>query len=241
MKVMDGYFGGKGAEGVYQRIINQIPEHEVFWSGFLGNCAVMRYKRPAARNFGTDLDLRVIAEWYEAMAAQPQDSPFNTNKFTIRNLSAIDILQTWNSHDWINGNCFAYFDPPYMDEVKTSERRYKYHIRDRHDHIQFLHLATQIPAMVAISHYPCDLYGEYLQDWRCIEYLAATRGGPRKECLWMNYPEPNRLHDYRYLGKNFREREKFKRRADTLVRKLLRMGDQERKAALGRIIETFEI
>ena len=31
------------------------------------------------------------------------------------------------------------------------------------------------------------------------------------EYLWCNYPAPMALHDYRYLGKDFRERERIKR------------------------------
>lgn len=36
---IDTYFGGKGGSGVYQAIINQIPPHNSFVSGFLGHCA----------------------------------------------------------------------------------------------------------------------------------------------------------------------------------------------------------
>ena len=40
-----------------------------------------------------------------------------------------------------------------------------------------------------------------------------TRGGRlATEWVWMNYPEPIALHDYRYLGEDFREREPIKRK-----------------------------
>jgi hypothetical protein len=41
-----------------------------------------------------------------------------------------------------------------------------------------------------------------------------TRGGPAEEWLFMNYPEPRALHDYRFLGANFRERERIKRKTE---------------------------
>ena len=50
------YPGGKNGSGVYQTIINLMPPHEVYIEPFLGAGAVMRLKRPAARNIGIDLD-----------------------------------------------------------------------------------------------------------------------------------------------------------------------------------------
>ena len=55
--------GGKDGAGVVQRLINEIPPHEVFVSAFLGDCAVMRRKRPAALNIGIDLDRANIERW----------------------------------------------------------------------------------------------------------------------------------------------------------------------------------
>lgn len=39
--------GGKDGSGVAQRLINQIPPHDVFVSPFLGDCAILRKKLPA--------------------------------------------------------------------------------------------------------------------------------------------------------------------------------------------------
>lgn len=55
--------GGKDGAGVAQRLINEIPPHDVFVSTCLGDCAVMRRKRPAARNVGIDLDDGVLRRW----------------------------------------------------------------------------------------------------------------------------------------------------------------------------------
>jgi hypothetical protein len=46
----------------------------------------------------------------------------------------------------------------------------------------------------------------------------------------MNYPEPVELHDYRYLGRNFRERERIKRKTQRWERKLRSMPALERHA-----------
>jgi DNA adenine methylase len=55
--------GGKDGAGVYQRLINQIPPHDVFISAFLGDCAIMRRKLPAAVSIGIDRDRENIERW----------------------------------------------------------------------------------------------------------------------------------------------------------------------------------
>ena len=41
------YAGGKDGAGVYQAIINQMPEHRIYVELFLGMGAALRHKRPA--------------------------------------------------------------------------------------------------------------------------------------------------------------------------------------------------
>ncbi len=55
------YPGGKGR--IYQELINLMPPHDAYIETFLGDGAVMRRKRPAARNIGIDVDERVIRRW----------------------------------------------------------------------------------------------------------------------------------------------------------------------------------
>lgn len=60
-----------------QRIINQIPPHDVFVSGFLGGCAVMRRLRPAGRRVGIDLDREIVEMWYAGQVVwdRPTQTP----------------------------------------------------------------------------------------------------------------------------------------------------------------------
>jgi hypothetical protein len=53
----------------------------------------------------------------------------------------------------------------------------------------------------------------------------------------MNYPEPVELHDYRYLGENFREREKITRQRKRWRARLLKMSSQQRYALMASIAE----
>ena len=57
------------------------------------------------------------------------------------------------------------------------------------------------------------------------------------EWLWMNYPEPLELYDYRYLGKNFRERERIHRKIERWKNRLIAMDSLERHAIMAAIDE----
>jgi hypothetical protein len=65
-----------------------------------------------------------------------------------------------------------------------------------------------------------------------------TRGGrTATEWLWFNFEAPLTLHDYRYLGRDFRERERIKRKQLRWVQRLETMPALERQALLSAIAE----
>jgi hypothetical protein len=67
-----------------------------------------------------------------------------------------------------------------------------------------------------------------------------TRGGrTATEWLWYNYPEPVALHDYGFLGENFRERERIKRKKQRWTDRLRTMPILERRALLAAIGEAW--
>jgi DNA adenine methylase len=64
----------------------------------------------------------------------------------------------------------------------------------------------------------------------------VTRSGRvATEHLWFNFPEPVALHDYRFLGQNFRERERIKRKKSRWVNRLKTMPTLERRALLAAL------
>ena len=72
--------------------------------------------------------------------------------------------------------------------------------------------------------------------WRTIQYQVQVRSGATAtEWLWMNYPEPSRLHDYRYLGTCWRERQKIHRQQARWVARLAALAPLERLAMLEAI------
>lgn len=220
-----GYPGGKAQAGVYQTIINQIPPHDVYIEPFLGAGAVMRYKRPARVSIGVDCDGSVLARW------SGSEVP------SLRLLHA-DALAFLGSYQW-RGSEFVYCDPPYLFAARRSQRQlYLAEFGEAGQHRELLSLLRTIPAAVAISGYWSQLYGEELAGWRSITFPAMTRGGVvAEEWVWMNYPAPVQLHDYSYLGADFRERERIKRKASRWRSRLAAMPALERAALLSAVDE----
>jgi DNA adenine methylase len=226
------YPGGKAGSGVYQTIINQIPPHEVYIEPFLGGGAVLLHKRPARSSIGIDADGDVITYWMDQIVASGDAYDWLTG-VTVRQGDARNFLK---SYDWQGGE-FVYCDPPYLFDVRSCRRPiYTCEFGDVDQHWKLLDVLLSLSCRVAISGYWSSLYGEMLANWRTINFRTRTRGGRMAtEWLWMNYSEPIRLHDYRYLGANFRERERIKRIKMRWSARLARMDRLERYAVLASI------
>ncbi|HFA48087.1 MAG TPA: DNA adenine methylase [Bacteroidetes bacterium] len=216
---LPSYLGGKAASGVPHAIINQIPFHETFVSGFLGHCAITRFKLPAKRTIGIDNDADVVKRWRKLNTA--------LLNLEVRNRNFFDdyiYLPTGNP------KTFIYLDPPYPHETRRSGHRYTYELA-AFDHAILLQTIKSFNCMVMISTYDNNLYQMELADWRKTQFQSQTRGGtPATETLYMNYPEPApaELHDPRFIGTDYRQREKSKRRIQTILRKIERLTDEEK-------------
>lgn len=218
------YDGGKGGAGVYQWIISQIPPHRRFVSLFLGNCAVMRFKRPAEESIGVELSGKVIQEYWS-----------DARGLTVIHGDAAGVLDTF---DW-RPDDFCYCDPPYLMSTRSCQKPlYAFELADEEQHRDLLARLQSLPCMVAVSGYWSELYAELLPDWRTSNFWTVNRAGARvQEWLWMNYSAPFELHDYRYLGGNYRKREQIKRKKARWVERLRRMPDLERLALMEAIGE----
>jgi len=227
------YPGGKNGSGVYQKIINQIPPHRVFISAFLGHCAITRYKKPAPVSIGIDSDGDVVKYWTDLIAENS-----DVAGVTVIHGDAISFLKSYD----FQGDEFVYADPPYLMETRKSKRRlYNAEYGDMDQHAELLDVLGSLPCRVALSGYQSALYSSVLATWRTISYNTITRGGTvAREWLWMNYPEPATLHDYRYLGETYREREKITRQKRRWHARLKKMTPLQRYALLSSIAELGE-
>lgn len=215
------YPGGKAGAGVYQAIINQIPPHDVYIEPFLGGGAVMLNKAPApAASFGVDKSRSVISSF----PRRPHVS-----------LICGDGRRFLETHSF-KGRVFVYCDPPYVRSSRRSARDlYEYEMTDD-DHVSLLTVLQGLSCNVAISGYHSEIYMDMLADWRLVTFTAQTRRGPATEYLWMNYPEPVALHDYRYLGADYRDRERIKRKAERWADRFENLPEIERRGILSAIL-----
>jgi len=224
------YPGGKAGSGVYQAIINLMPPHKVYIEPFVGGGAIIKAKLPAPiANIAIDRD-----------AAAPGLHLENIPLFTAIAADSIQCLPgLLDTLHCPPSDVLIYCDPPYIIRTRSSQRSiYRYEMTEL-DHINLLGILVDLAsygAMIMVSGYDNDLYQGTLSDWRTVTYLAMTRGGGQHvETVWCSFAEPWELHDYRYLGRDFRERERIKRKQARWVNRLQRMDSQERAALMQAI------
>jgi|SRR5712692_3703852 len=214
-----GYPGGKGK--CYQHIINVMQPHEVYIETHLGGGAVMLHKRPAKRNIGIDIDRKVIDTW------KKRSDP-------VCELICEDALKFLRAYPF-QGTEVVYSDPPYLPETRRKRRIYR-HDYSVDDHIELLLVMASLPCQIMISAYPSKLYQQYLPDWHYMEFPGVSHTGKRTESLWLNFI-PGALHDYRHLGRDFRERQSIKRMKKRWRTKLELLPPLERRAIIEDLLK----
>jgi hypothetical protein len=220
------YFGGKGQDGVYHAIINQIPLHDVYIEPFLGGGSIMKRKRPAKVNIGVEIN---------GSAAGDFDGPPGT---IVKNTCGIHFLSTIDKNTYPASSVFVYCDPPYPHSTRGKTRYQNEFSED--DHFSLLKTLVASPFQIAISTYPNEMYSGFLHNWRKVEYKATTRSGRQVvENLFMNYPKPVILHDDRYIGKDAGNRQDIKRRIERTKKRLLSWDGYERVKLLEQVLKSI--
>jgi len=207
------YPGGKGK--CYQHIINVLPKHSVYIETHLGGGAVLRHKLPASRSIGIDIDADVIRWW---CTHQPDVATYIVG-------DALDVLSRYP----FTGAEVVYCDPPYLPSTRRRSRVYRHDMTERH-HVELLTLLKQIPCHVALSGYSSSLYRDALRGWTEIQFPVKAHDSVRLECLWTNYRIPDALHDSRFLGDTFHQRQNLKRRMARLQNRITHLSIQEQHA-----------
>ncbi len=213
-----GYFGSKATAGLCQPLIAMMPPHATYIETHLGSGAIMRRKPPALRNIGIDLDGAALAGF---SCAWPVEL---VHGCCHRFLEAFDF----------DGSELVYSDPPYLRRTRKSARRYRHDYEDA-DHVALLALLGRLPCRVMISGYPSALYDEHLAGWRSLSLQVMNQAGVVTEKLWFNFA-PDRLHWARFAGRNFTDRQRIKRRAESWGRRYRAMPPAERLAVLAAMM-----
>jgi hypothetical protein len=135
------------------------------------------------------------------------------------------------------GEELVYCDPPYVRSVRSEKRdQYRFEMTDV-DHRRLLRVLRTVPCHVMLSGYWSALYAAELAGWRHVTFTGVTRGGPATEWLWCNFPEPIELHDTRYVGENWRERDRINKKKRRWIARLAKMPRLERQALLAAIAD----
>jgi DNA adenine methylase len=225
------YPGGKNGGGAFHTLINLMPPHTTYIEPFLGSGAVMRHKRAAVVNIGLDLDPDAIRLATAGGIVKSGDG----SSLEIHRGDGIEFLENWTAAP----SDLVYCDPPYIMGTRRGGALYRYEMTDA-DHRRLLTIINRLRCMVMISGYYSELYARRLAKWNSIQYQAMTRGGRlATEWVWFNFPAPVALHDYRFLGQGFRERERITRKKKRWAKRLAAMPMLERRAMLAAIQEAW--
>ena len=228
------YPGNKAQKNLIPHIINIIPPHKMYVELFLGSGGVSRHLNLPSIAYGVEKNNCVISTFknvYPSGMVVINDCAISWLKNKLPAL-----VDKYGS--MVHEDIFIYLDPPY---IKSSRRSmvdiYKYEMTDK-DHVDLLKsilTTTAIRVRVAISGYDNPLYNKMLKGWNKKYMKVCVHGKVATEVVWFNYPVPESLHQYNYIGKNRTERQRIKRKISRWVERLKRLPGPERNAILDHL------
>lgn len=228
---LDGrYPGGKNGAGTWQWLLDLMPTHARYAEPFAGSAALARRKTPALETVLIDTSLRQF-HWLQSL-----DLPGAT---VIRGDGLFWLLEEAKAWD---RDCLVYCDPPYMHEARVKVRVYE-HEWDTPRHRLLMRAVNKLDCHVMVSGYRTALYDRSLSNWHRRARYVVTRGGTtRQECCWCNFdPDDRSLYSpfSAVAGKDYRERERIKRKAARWARMLSDMPPAERAAVLTATLAAY--
>jgi site-specific DNA-adenine methylase len=227
------YQGGKGAMGVAEQIINRMPKHRVYIETHLGGGRVLLKKKPALTNIAIEIDTAVLDNFRYSIAK-------DVDGISYFNESATEWLI--EKGERLNKEYLVYCDPPYVMSTRKSQVPMYKHEYDDFMHTLLIGTLNKLECFVMLSGYESELYDELLDPakWHKFTFNAMTRQGVRTEALWCNFnPDDYIKHDYSFMGDNFRERERIKRKGKRWVKNLAKLPTDERNFLLSNIADEF--
>lgn len=241
------FVGAKGGAGVWQRIISEMPPHELYIEAFAGTAQVLVHKRPSTASIAIDSDENACAALRSCLA---KDSERIRTEVVCAD-AVLYLHRLLTSCVQGGPEILVYCDPPYLFDVRKGRSYYEHEFGRENQHVallSLLQLLAKESINVMVSGYRHKLYDFLLGGWRRVDYQTRTRGGKVTESLWCSFPSPRTLHDWRFaapLAKNgdggsktaWRQRERLKRKKARWLAKLREMSPIESGALLAAISE----
>lgn len=220
---MQLYKGGKNQDGVYQRIINQIPPHDIWVECCAGSAAITKRIAAAKESYCIEID----EDQAIRLAGDVQSSVLVSNG---------NFMELLPLEELAAGDYFLFIDPPYLMTTRTNKQPIYKNEWNEEDHIAFLLWVQQVRCKVLITHPKDQLYSDALGDWRTLDYKYMTHKGERSDRIWMNYPVPKALHDYQFLGDSRTERQQISRLSKRWTARFMKNS----KLVQGKILTSLE-
>ena len=260
---LENYNGSKGGNGVYQQIISHIPPHRILVIPFLGHCGIIRKIAPADILICGDASEKVINYWKNYMVRyliykyRDEGSHYffyRTNisrgnlpdKIYLFHNDALHFLPNYlpniiTKYTDTPDDVVIYQDPPYPKFTrKSSKDLYDYEMTTiQHENLLSLNVGMLAKYKLIISSYKNKLYNTALDSWNRYSFSVGTRSGGAIETIYYNYDlSDGVLQDYRYLGKNFKDRERIRLKIERWVNGLQKLDARERMAIINQIVKT---
>ncbi len=225
MKSNRTYPGGKNRDGVYQKIINMIPESiNTVIEPFCGSAAILRRLPKDIKKIGFEIDPQQVLI---LKTMNELDDAFISNT---------DFFTTIKNPIYQQSNTLAFIDPPYPEECRKQPLGMYVNELTDEQHIKLLKAIKKFKCKVIICSYPNSIYSKYLKGWQKTEYTAYDRrNNARTEVMWYNYDTNGKLYTYQHLGNNYRERYKLKVKINRLISKINNLPQQEKYAIINAI------
>lgn len=244
MKTLHKYRGNKSVKGLYQFIINRIPECTTFIEAFAGSGAITKKLLHTATTYNNNcwrLDsgsqIHTILNDCDAsvcsLLKEHFPGPTIVTNFTAEQL----FIQLQRSTKEV----FVYADPPYLFSTRGSSRIIYENEMGDPAHTKFAFLASKATSNCMISHYECELYDTLLPGWNKEKFKVSYHGQVKEECIYYNYPKPSKLLTYMYVGSDCWDRQRVTRKINRLTKKLLSLPEIERNAVLNRVNNSLTI
>jgi DNA adenine methylase len=211
------YHGGKNQSGTFQRIINIIPVHDIYIELFAGSAAIYNNIDGCSLSILIDINPKTCENLRNNALPGAIIKNIDALQFLQCSVDLINFL-----HDTTRG-VFIYCDPPYPFSVRRSTADiYKFEMRDP-QHVTLLKLLQRLNCYVTLSSYKNKLYDDNLKSWNFFQFYNQTRVGKALECVYYNFELSGKLHDYSYIGNDFRQRAAFKIASENFISKFKNM------------------
>ncbi|MFD1817695.1 hypothetical protein [Pseudarcicella hirudinis] len=189
---MESYFGGKGSDGTYQTIINQIPAVEIYIEAYAGHASVFRkmirpnltilndinpkvYQKliahfPESISFSDDTDRKDFIRKYLEKISNSSIGEIKNTCQGNNDAGSILIIECLDAIDLIDKykelievfNSLIYSDPPYPLGSRKSQVKRYEFEMTDQDHVKYLKYLKNIRCKQLISTYPNDIYEDLL-------------------------------------------------------------------------------